>query len=100
MHEDSEDMKIIRALTRQLTERDEELSRILKETTAEVLQAHKCALMTQETSTELMKRLDELIAANLELQKENRKLKVELEQERIRNLTLRNNLLDLANEHP
>ena len=47
-----------------------------------------------------MKRLDELISANLELQKENRKLKVELEQERNRNLTLRNNLLDLANEHP
>ena len=46
-----------------------------------------------------MKTLDKLIT-NLELQKENRKLEVELEQERIRSLTLRNSLLDLANEHP
>lgn len=101
--EPSHQSQIIAALDRQLAVKDEQLKKDMlasQETMAHAIEAHKSFHSYAEKAMKLCKMSEELSTTHLDLEKTNGELRIQLEQEKHKNLVLRNKLLDLAKYEP
>ena len=90
-------MKIIRGLSSKLDERDMQLVNALKniiENLDKAVKAFQSALRTKRKSKKLIKRIKQLTTINLNLQKINGELLIQIEHHN-QSLTLRSHLMDL-----